>query len=48
MKAWEQAESGKVLTPTVAYLARAAAKERAVWSDSADGMIRSFQAVAAG
>ncbi|KPJ19474.1 putative peroxisomal acyl-coenzyme A oxidase 1 [Papilio machaon] len=45
VKAWEQAESGKVLTPTVGYLASAAAKEKAVWSDSADGMIRSFQAV---
>ncbi|KPJ00249.1 putative peroxisomal acyl-coenzyme A oxidase 1 [Papilio xuthus] len=48
VKAWEQAESGKVLTPTVAYLACAAAKEKVVWSDSVDGMIRSFQAVAAG
>ncbi|XP_068626201.1 acyl-coenzyme A oxidase 1-like [Battus philenor] len=48
VKAWEQAENGNPLTPTVSYLAAAVAKQRMTWNDSAEGMICSFEAIAAG
>ncbi|CAG4986330.1 unnamed protein product [Parnassius apollo] len=48
VKAWEQVEAGKSVTPTVSYLTLAATKEKVLWNDFAEGIIRSFQAVAAG
>ncbi|CAK1544437.1 unnamed protein product [Leptosia nina] len=47
IKAWEQAESGVNLTPTVSYLSRAC-KVKNTWENSSEGIIRSFEAVAAG
>ncbi|CAH2049994.1 unnamed protein product, partial [Iphiclides podalirius] len=48
VKAWEQMESGNPLTPTLAYLALGGAKQKVPWSATAEGIIRSLQAVAAG
>ncbi|CAH0724580.1 unnamed protein product, partial [Brenthis ino] len=49
VKAWEQAEAGNVMTPTVAYLNRYFnTKEKVLWENTPEGIIRSFQAVAAG
>ncbi|KAJ8736598.1 hypothetical protein PYW08_007254 [Mythimna loreyi] len=48
VKAYEQAEAKKPLTPTVSYLAHAFSGSRATWDNSPDGIIRSFQALAAG
>ncbi|CAH2102903.1 unnamed protein product [Euphydryas editha] len=49
VKAWEQAESGKVVTPTVAYLNRHfTTNGKMIWDNSPEGIIRVFQSVAAG
>ncbi|KAJ8735313.1 hypothetical protein PYW07_006933 [Mythimna separata] len=48
VKAYEQAEAKKPLTPSVAYLAHAFSGRKTTWDSSPDGIIRSFQALAAG
>lgn len=49
MKAWEQAETGEVVTPTVSYLNRHfTIKGKTIWDNSPEGVIRSFESVAAG
>ncbi|KAJ8736599.1 hypothetical protein PYW08_007255 [Mythimna loreyi] len=48
VKAYKQAEASQPLTPTVSYLAHAFSGSKATWDSRPDGIIRSFQAVAAG
>ncbi|XP_047531391.1 probable peroxisomal acyl-coenzyme A oxidase 1 [Vanessa atalanta] len=49
VKAWEQAEAKKIVTPTVAYLNRSFdTNEKVAWNNSPEGIIKSFQAIAAG
>ncbi|KAJ2940648.1 hypothetical protein O0L34_g14755 [Tuta absoluta] len=48
VKAWEQAEAGKTVFPTVAYLSKAFNGSKARWDNTPEGIIRSFEAVAAG
>ncbi|XP_045447131.1 probable peroxisomal acyl-coenzyme A oxidase 1 [Melitaea cinxia] len=49
VKAWEQAETGKAVTPTVEYLNRHfTIKEKTIWDNTPEGVIRSFESVAAG
>ncbi|XP_026731714.1 probable peroxisomal acyl-coenzyme A oxidase 1 [Trichoplusia ni] len=48
VKAYEQVEAGKPLTPTVSYLSHAFTGKKLPWDSSPDGIIRSFQALAAG
>ncbi|XP_063835242.1 probable peroxisomal acyl-coenzyme A oxidase 1 [Ostrinia nubilalis] len=47
VKAWEQAREGKVMTPTVSYMVHFI-KNRLKWANRPEGIIASFQAVAAG
>lgn len=48
IKAYEQAEAGKPVTPTVSYLTEAFSGNKTIWCSSPEGIVRSFQAVAAG
>ncbi|XP_045771127.1 probable peroxisomal acyl-coenzyme A oxidase 1 isoform X1 [Maniola jurtina] len=48
VKAWEQAEAGKGVTQTVSYLNRSANSKRVNWDNTHEGIIKSFQAIAAG
>lgn len=48
VKAWEQAEAGKPLTPTVSYLSQAVSGTKVSWDCTPEGIIRSCKAVAAG
>ncbi|CAG9581086.1 unnamed protein product [Danaus chrysippus] len=48
VKAWEQAEAGKTVTPTVSYISRSLKGEKNSWRSTDEGIIKSFQAVAAG
>ncbi|CAH0592213.1 unnamed protein product [Chrysodeixis includens] len=48
VKAYEQVEAGKPLTPTVSYLSQAFTGKKLPWDSSPDGIIRAFQALAAG
>ncbi|XP_037968379.2 probable peroxisomal acyl-coenzyme A oxidase 1 [Plutella xylostella] len=48
IKAWEQAEEGKAMTPTVSYLVHSAYNRKAKWDNSCEGITRAFYAVAAG
>ncbi|XP_059058432.1 probable peroxisomal acyl-coenzyme A oxidase 1 [Achroia grisella] len=48
VKAWEQMEEGKPVTPTLAYLSRASEGVKESWDSSNEGIIRAFQRVAAG
>ncbi|CAG9796949.1 unnamed protein product [Diatraea saccharalis] len=46
VKTWEQVELGNAVTPMVAYLARH--QNREAWDESPEGIIRAFEAIAAG
>uniref|UniRef100_A0A2M4BG86 Acyl-coenzyme A oxidase n=1 Tax=Anopheles marajoara TaxID=58244 RepID=A0A2M4BG86_9DIPT len=50
LKAWQQAQRGQELVPTVQYLARflASSNRRIEWDDSVAGIVRALQTVAAG
>ncbi|XP_075992719.1 acyl-coenzyme A oxidase 1-like [Anticarsia gemmatalis] len=48
VKAYEQAEAGNPVTPTVSYLTEAVSGKRKPWVGSPEGIIRAFQEVAAG
>ncbi|CAH2262990.1 jg18692 [Pararge aegeria aegeria] len=48
VKASEQAEAGKKLTQTVSYLNRTANADRLNWDNTHEGIIKSFQVIAAG
>ncbi|XP_072946847.1 acyl-coenzyme A oxidase 1-like isoform X2 [Epargyreus clarus] len=48
VKAWEQAQAGKQLTPTVAYFSQALKNGKETWDGSAESIIKSFQRIAAG
>lgn len=48
VKSFEKAEARKPLTPTVSYLETASKGGKANWDDSLEGMILSFERVAAG
>ena len=50
MKAWQQAVSGIVLTPTVAYLREAISSNNSPpqWENSVSCIVKAFQKVAAG
>lgn len=48
VKAWKQATTGKVMTPTVAYLVKFFNNDRVQWANTPAGIISGFQAVAAG
>uniref|UniRef100_A0A2A4J068 Acyl-coenzyme A oxidase n=1 Tax=Heliothis virescens TaxID=7102 RepID=A0A2A4J068_HELVI len=48
VKAYEQAEAGKPVTPTVSYLTQALSGSKTTWDSSPEGIVRSFQALAAG
>lgn len=48
VKAYEQAEEGKSLTPTVSYLVHDSFNRNKKWDGTREGFARSFYAVAAG
>lgn len=48
IKAWEQAESGKLLTPTVAYIMDAVKGRKVKWTGTPEGIVKTAYAVAAG
>lgn len=48
VKAWKQAIQGKVMTPTVAYQVNYLNNSSSKWVNNPEGIIRGFQAVAAG
>ncbi|XP_049873576.1 probable peroxisomal acyl-coenzyme A oxidase 1 isoform X1 [Pectinophora gossypiella] len=48
VKAWEQAEAGKPVTPTVSYLSKAFDGNKVYWENTPEGIIRCFEGVAAG
>lgn len=48
VKAWEQAETGNTVTPTVSYLVAARSGTKVPWDHTPEGIIRSFEGVAAG
>ncbi|KAM3958972.1 acyl-coenzyme A oxidase 1 [Aphomia sociella] len=48
VKAWEQAEQRKPVTPTVSYLTHAVGGTKEIWDSSNEGIVRAFQRVAAG
>ncbi|CAF4863911.1 unnamed protein product [Pieris macdunnoughi] len=48
VKAWELAESGVDVSPTVSYLNRVNKHKELVWDNSMEGLIRSFEVVAEG
>ncbi|CAB3240218.1 unnamed protein product [Arctia plantaginis] len=48
VKAYEQAEAGNPVTPTVLYLIEFVSGKRTPWDGSPEGIIKSFQDIAAG
>ncbi|CAG4986341.1 unnamed protein product [Parnassius apollo] len=48
VKAYKQTTEGKLLTPTVSYLAKFLENSKITWENTPKGIIESFQAVAAG
>ncbi|XP_028031565.1 probable peroxisomal acyl-coenzyme A oxidase 1 isoform X3 [Bombyx mandarina] len=48
IKAWEQAESGNPVTPTVSYMEEAVVGNKYKWNGSAEGIIKAAYYVAAG
>ncbi|XP_022126113.2 probable peroxisomal acyl-coenzyme A oxidase 1 [Pieris rapae] len=48
VKAWELAESGVEVSPTVSYLNRANKHKELEWDNSMEGLMRSFEVVAEG
>ncbi|KAL0901877.1 hypothetical protein ABMA27_007032 [Loxostege sticticalis] len=48
VKSWEQMDEGKPLTPTLAYLEQSRNGSQVSWDDSPEGIVRGFDAVAAG
>ncbi|KAM3960886.1 acyl-coenzyme A oxidase 1-like [Aphomia sociella] len=48
VKAWKQAVDGTAMTPTVAYLMNFINNNNRKWDNTAEGIIKGFQAVAAG
>lgn len=47
VKAWEQAQSGKRLSPTMSYLSEKVTS-RQKWDNSVDGIVNGFRQVAYG
>ncbi|XP_045495045.1 probable peroxisomal acyl-coenzyme A oxidase 1 [Colias croceus] len=48
VKAWEQAEGGVTVTPTISYLNRVLNEKTSPWKNSQEGIIRAFEAISAG